>query len=212
MNKPLVSCLMLTHNKLEPFKLSLDCYNKQTYENKELIIVNSGSDEYFTSVSKILPKRKDIKHIKVKNGDLFVGDLRNISIDNASGDYLCTFDDDDIHAPNRIEFQMSYIFKYKNIHGTLLKNFNVNFLNTVYCCSFYQGLHPSLLVKRNHLKYPSLNRHEDTEYIDMLHNEFNILVIDNISNIYTYCYHNDNISGKAHFEYIINNHKRFIGG
>ena len=78
--KPLVSCLMLTMPGREKWReLALECFDAQTYPNRELLIVNG-------------PKR--------------IGEKRNIGCGQAEGEIICHWDDDDWSAPTRIADQV----------------------------------------------------------------------------------------------------------
>ena len=86
---------MLTYNRYELFTKSLQYFLDQTYENKELIIVNSGNQEYFDKIQLLVKNYSNIKHIHhIKNENETVGHLRNLSLDNATGEYIAVFDDD----------------------------------------------------------------------------------------------------------------------
>ncbi len=100
--KPLVSCIMPTHNRRSLLVLSLDCFQAQQYSNKELIVVDDGSDPVADAVRDLefvryiaLPKRTTI------------GRKRNLACESARGSIIAHWDDDDWYAPHRLSVQVA---------------------------------------------------------------------------------------------------------
>jgi glycosyltransferase involved in cell wall biosynthesis len=80
MTTPLISCLIVTQEGRQPLlEKALDCLSKQTWKNHEAVIVH---DEGQT-----------------------LGALRNLTIQQAKGEILCQWDDDDLYHPERLEAQ-----------------------------------------------------------------------------------------------------------
>jgi len=207
-DSPLVSCLMLTYNRFRPFKKAFECFIRQTYPNKELIIVNSGAKRYHKKVHKFVQKYMAVYDIKytycpIKNPT--IGELRNCGLQYCQGEYVIGFDDDDIHHPMRITRQMDLCLK-SNIQGTLLKNFTAKIGWKEYKCSILHGLEGTLLFKnpRGKVEYTEMNQGEDTDFISKLKNNgYNIAVIDESFDMYKYMYHRTNTVGKKHFKKMI---------
>src|SRR5882762_9182892 len=103
---PLVSCLCVTKNKLYQLKRAVNCFYGQSYARKELVIVYEGNK---TEASKWISHLKDPK-IKVVHVSvipkLSLGELRNISIAHAKGEYFCQWDDDDWYHRDRVKIQL----------------------------------------------------------------------------------------------------------
>ena len=96
---PLISCLCPTKNGPSMVKRAIECFNSQTYPNKELILVTDERNIYLDVLESLAGG--DIKLVKAPRGSV-IGKLRNISVDNASGEYIATWDDDDISFENRL--------------------------------------------------------------------------------------------------------------
>ena len=47
---PLISCLMLTRGRLVPTRFAIDCYRRQTWPNRELVIVCDDPDSELPDV------------------------------------------------------------------------------------------------------------------------------------------------------------------
>lgn len=201
---------MLTYNRLEYAKASIDCFLSQTYENKELIVYNSGSQLYKTQLNDYIASQESdkIKHIYAhkKQSDT-IGDIRNGSIKNASGFYLCTWDDDDLFSRQRIESQVYFLEKF-NADFCMFTNFVIRLPNKDrYNVSYERGFEPSLIFKANDLSYPSLNKGEDCFFIKELEKKYKKVLVDNDFNDYIYTSNKNNVSGEQHFLGIIKRHK-----
>lgn len=107
---PLVSCLMPTCDRLSLAQRAVACFQKQTYPNKELVIVDDGADgrlgEWIASLhdSRLRYTRSRGKEKKI------LGELRNLALENAQGEYIALWDDDDLSHPRRLALQMQMMF------------------------------------------------------------------------------------------------------
>ena len=109
-----VSVLMLTYSYTKHLFDAIECFLSQTYDNKELILLDSGSTTHYEYVSERLrrmgKRAEGIRHVYVSNSDFnTVGDLRNFAIRLCSGEYVCIYDDDDLMSNNRIERQLKFL-------------------------------------------------------------------------------------------------------
>lgn len=113
-SSPLISCLMVTSaskKRMGHLKLSITSYLSQTYKNRELVIVLDNPEEkdrkqllsYISSL-----ERTDIRCIS-PDGKRSLGALRNLSMDNAAGQILCQWDDDDLSHPERVKTQVQFL-------------------------------------------------------------------------------------------------------
>lgn len=100
---PLVTCVCLTtHPKRAAFLPdALRSYRQQTYEPRELLVVNDG--EPLTS------QADDVRVINLPRRDTRwrIGEKRNVGIRLARGEYLATWDDDDLSFPTRLAEQVA---------------------------------------------------------------------------------------------------------
>jgi glycosyltransferase involved in cell wall biosynthesis len=76
------------------------CFVEQTYLPRELLILNEGEETIGVEAGNI----REIRIEKVATRTL--GDLRNLALELAYGDWLIQWDDDDWYGPERIEAQM----------------------------------------------------------------------------------------------------------
>lgn len=89
--KPLVCCLTSTYGRLSKLNEVVTCFLEQDYENKKLIILNNHPS----------PLTCDFPNVTVYNEPLYptLGDCRNRLADLADGDFVRTWDDDDLYLP-----------------------------------------------------------------------------------------------------------------
>jgi len=98
---PLVSCIMPTWNRKEFIAAAIDCWMKQDYPNKELIIFDD-SDE---AIKSLIPKIPAIRyHRRKQRAD--IGSKRNQCCELGKGEIICHWDDDDWSDSHRISDQV----------------------------------------------------------------------------------------------------------
>jgi glycosyltransferase involved in cell wall biosynthesis len=158
-SRPLISALLLTGRCPERYPLArvaIDCFIKQTWPNKELVIINHGK----TKLSNGDPRIVEI--FTEKGPGVTLGDLRNMSIEAAMGEWCIQWDDDDWHHPTRMETQLKVAKK----DG--LSTFDWQIRCNLYDGSaFYDfmpgGQHMSILFHRSvPQRYEKLEVREDT--------------------------------------------------
>jgi glycosyltransferase involved in cell wall biosynthesis len=108
--EPKVSALMVTafaESRRAFLVRSLESYCRQTYANRELVVVTDGDLGAREALAAILRGlgRTDIELVAVE-GTRTLGALRNVSLGRARGDVVCQWDDDDLYHPARIEEQV----------------------------------------------------------------------------------------------------------
>jgi len=101
---PLVSCVMPTFNRRAFIPLALASFRGQTYPNKELIVVDDGSD----SVADLVAGEPDVRCIRVAQR-MSIGAKRNLGCREARGEIIAQWDDDDWYAPDRLAQQVAPI-------------------------------------------------------------------------------------------------------
>jgi hypothetical protein len=100
--QPLVTCIMPTWNRGKFVPAAIACWMEQTYQNKELLIIDDGDEP----VRKLVPKVPGIRYVRLKE-KLTTGAKRNRCCELAKGEIICHFDDDDWSAPDRIADQVA---------------------------------------------------------------------------------------------------------
>jgi glycosyltransferase involved in cell wall biosynthesis len=111
-----ISCVMPTQNRRQFIGAAIDSWQKQTYENRELIILDDGEDSIEDVIEKIDDKRIGYYRLDYR---VTTGKKRNLVNAIASGKWICHFDDDDWSAPERIEYQMDRL----RVMGSIITGF-----------------------------------------------------------------------------------------
>jgi len=98
---PLISCCTATYGRLSKLNEAITCFLKQDYENKELIILNNHP----------FPLKCNFPNIKIYNEPIYptLGDCRNRLIELVNGDFIRTWDDDDLYMPHTLSQGIKYI-------------------------------------------------------------------------------------------------------
>ncbi len=94
---PLVSCIMPTRNRREFVKQSLAYFQRQTFKDTELIVLDDGED----SVADLCTIDARIRYIR--STPVCIGTARNLACEAARGSIIVHWDDDDWQAPVRIQ-------------------------------------------------------------------------------------------------------------
>src|SRR5262249_13990002 len=110
---PLISCLMVTLDRLTLAKRAIRSFAAQSYPERELVIVTDGTDTFRQSLERYIAALELDKVRFVTLGDerLTLGRLRNISMDAAEGEILCQWDDDDYSHPERLIVQAGHMLR-----------------------------------------------------------------------------------------------------
>lgn len=201
-NAPMVSCLMLTRDRVRQAKLAVRLYRRQTWLNRELVVIDSSVDGTFAEWIASLGD-PSIRLIKVdRAAEITLGELRNLSVAEARGAYICQWDDDDLHHPARIEAQMTAL-KAADARVCLLLRELVWFPSGArLAISRERGHEHSLICEKAILPpFPALPRGEDTPVMRALlaSQPFTLL---NLPELYVYVVHGSNTWGESHMDTI----------
>jgi glycosyltransferase involved in cell wall biosynthesis len=99
---PLVSCIMPTGGRPDFVRLAVEKFEAQGYPEKELIVLDSGSPP----VEHLVRGRAGVRYFFLDRPDTTVGEKRNIACSLARGAVICSWDDDDWYAPDRLRCQV----------------------------------------------------------------------------------------------------------
>ena len=117
--RPLVSCIMPTFNRRAFFPRAVHCFLSQNYPHTELVVVDDGTDP----IADLLPSDTRVRyfrHHKKQN----VGTKRNFACEQAHGEYIFHWDDDEWYGPSRIQRQLEAMQQSKaRITGTSIAFF-----------------------------------------------------------------------------------------
>lgn len=100
---PLVSILIPAYNFEKYIKSTIESALDQTWENKEIIVIDDGSTDNTYGIAKQF-ESKILKVITQENSGACVA--RNRALSLAQGDFIQWLDADDLLAPDKIEMQL----------------------------------------------------------------------------------------------------------
>lgn len=111
-NKPLVSIIIPCYNDWQYIEQSVNSALNQSYSNKEVIVVDDGSD-FRTKV--VLAKLESKIRKLIVQENLGQSTARNVGIKEAEGEYILTLDSDDYFEPSFCEKAISMFLNNGNI-------------------------------------------------------------------------------------------------
>lgn len=110
-NKPVVSVIIPTYNRVHLLRRAIQSVLNQTYQDFEIIIIDDGSIDNTEEVVKKFQEQdkrvRYIKHEENKGGSA----ARNTGIKNAKGKYIAFLDSDDEWLPTKLEKQIELFRK-----------------------------------------------------------------------------------------------------
>lgn len=159
-----MTCLCLTRNRREWLPKAIKCFQKQTYANRELLILADGDD-----VRDLVPDDDRIRLVHLE-GHPQVGDKRNIGCELARGDIVAHWDDDDYSAPGRLADQLQRLSESgKAVTGYYSMRFTDGGRWWMYRGHQYYALGTSLLFRRDWWmknRFPLLHIGEDNGFVN----------------------------------------------
>jgi glycosyltransferase involved in cell wall biosynthesis len=166
---PLVTCIMPTFNRRAFVPLAVGNFLRQDYPNKELIIVDDGSDE----VSDLSKGHACVRYLRLGT-KTSIGAKRNIACGEARGQLIAHWDDDDWYAPDRLRYQAAPILSGEADLTGLINTFVLELpvgafwtvLPHLHRRMFVGDVHGGTLVYRRAIfergvRYPNSNLAED---------------------------------------------------
>jgi glycosyltransferase involved in cell wall biosynthesis len=98
---PLVSCIMPTADRRRFVTQALECFRRQDYSPRELIVVDDGDDP----VGDLVDGEPDVRYLRLERRRS-LGAKRNLACEAARGAIIAHWDDDDWSADWRLRYQV----------------------------------------------------------------------------------------------------------
>lgn len=200
-----ITCICVTKNRVEALKKAIDCFRAQTYANKEMLIVYDRAD----IATDLFVKELNVSNIigyQYNHDDnlLTLGDVRNIAIQQASGEFFCIWDDDDWYHKSRLSLQMKYLKESGKKASVLLYLLLYDQVNGRAYVSLPRPWEATVLCHKNYalnhkVFYSSHQIEEDRSFIRRLV-DLDALCPVIQPQLYVYNYTGRNTWGEAHFE------------
>lgn len=90
-------------NRDKKFIRAVNSFKKQTYQNKELVIVSDGCELTIDLYNRFFSNDANIKLIQIPKQQLYSGEMRNVALSLVDGDIISYLDSDDILGPNHLQ-------------------------------------------------------------------------------------------------------------
>lgn len=112
-SNPLVSIIIPVYNGSNYLKEAIESALGQTYKNIEILVINDGSNDKGLTHNLAISFGDKIKYYKKENGG--VASALNFGISKMNGEYFSWLSHDDIYKPEKIERQITFFNKNKEI-------------------------------------------------------------------------------------------------
>lgn len=112
MSRPIVTIAIASFNNGSYIERCLDSVLNQTYSDLEILVVDDGSkDDTMHRLQKYTDEQR-IRIVAKENGGLST--VRQMALDQASGEYICFIDADDYLAPSYVERMLNKLIEDKS--------------------------------------------------------------------------------------------------
>ncbi|PYP85743.1 MAG: hypothetical protein DMF61_15535 [Blastocatellia bacterium AA13] len=98
---PFVSCIMPTFNRRRFVPRAIYYFLSQDYPEKELLILDDGVE----SAADLIPDDPCVRYVRLEGREV-LGRKRNLACEEARGDIIAHWDDDDWMARSRLSYQV----------------------------------------------------------------------------------------------------------
>jgi glycosyltransferase involved in cell wall biosynthesis len=114
-----VSIIIPYYNSGHTILRALDSVKNQSFKDYEIIVINDGSkDDSEGIVKQYISDNKELKIKRLKQSNKGPAIARNNGMKIAKGEYIAFLDSDDSFEPNKLEVQIEYMEKNKEIFIT----------------------------------------------------------------------------------------------
>jgi glycosyltransferase involved in cell wall biosynthesis len=87
----------------QKFVRAVNSFKKQTYQNKELVIVSDGCPLTVELYNRFFSNDSNIKLLQIPKQPLYSGEMRNVALKLVDGDIISYLDSDDLLGPNHLQ-------------------------------------------------------------------------------------------------------------
>lgn len=188
MSKPLVSIIMPAYNAERYISEAIKSIIQQIYTNWELIIIEDCStDKTYDEIMKHTDNRITVIRNQENKGIAY---STNIGLDRSKGKYIALLDDDDLALNNRLEVQVQYLERNKEIDVLGSRSIEVDENNELLTYCDIPKKNPKYI--KAHLLFDMVNFTNSSLMIRRsLIERNNIRIHDNCYGIQDFCFYID---------------------
>jgi glycosyltransferase involved in cell wall biosynthesis len=196
---PLISCLMPTKNRFEQAKMAVASYRRQTWPNRELIVLDQNPDDRLGQWIATLGDQS-IRYTHMPGLAEPLGTIRNRTVQMSSGALLCVWDDDDMQHPARLEIATAAMSASKAAACVLVREVvwmpqkrRIGLRQARFYCN-------TLLAMRGvGVHYPPIQRGEDMVALQAILAKNRVIWLD-LPELYVYVVHGRNTWDEVNME------------
>jgi len=211
----MISCLMVTFDRLALAKLAIRSYAEQSYADRELVVVTDGEERFRSALTSYADDLgiAGVRVIYPGSSGLTLGALRNISMDSARGDILCQWDDDDYSHPDRLAIQARHMLA--QAAGASFFTDHLQYIEPEGFLSWIDWtmdgrseglmqLAPGTLMMHRDARFrypesgPDARRGEDWVFMEAVHAAVPVAPLTGSGHLYLYRYHGRNTHSREH--------------
>lgn len=200
----LVSCLMVTADRLDLARRSVNCFVNQHHVKRELIVVDDGTEDYGPML-RAAHAFAPVRHIKLSSRTRrSLGELRNIAVEAARGAWCMQWDDDEWYHPDRIGRQLGAALA----SGTGASALRWTLMQVPTADGFLRfrastgiATPGTILFRRASQRYPALARNEDGIFLRDVRKHHGLAILGReSSHLFVRIFHGSNTWDRRHFE------------
>jgi glycosyltransferase involved in cell wall biosynthesis len=212
---PGVSCLMVTLDRLTLAKRSIRSFAAQRYEDRELLIVTDGSEVFRRALENYVAALglERVRFFYPEGDGLTLGRLRNVSMEEARGELICQWDDDDYSHPDRLAVQAGHMLGESAAACFLTDHLQFIEEQRMLCWIDWtvdgtlEGtarLAPGTLLMHRDARFrypedgPFARQGEDSIFLETLYHSAPVAHLSGAGHLYLYQYHGRNTFSREH--------------
>ena len=199
---PLVSCVMITANRRRLCRRAVLCFQRQTYPQRELVVIDDGEQDLSELFTGLPPQQVTYCRI-AKRAEATLGALRNLALEVAKGEVIAQWDDDDWYHPERLERQLTAILAGHDaccLSATLMHLNHRRFATRPYVGLLRNGVPGSIVHRLDpRARYPDRRIGEDTAFLRHWLDRRYARLPATDAHLFIRCFHGTNSWTRKHF-------------
>lgn len=206
MQPGLVSCLTVTKHRRDMLPRAVTCFQRQSYPDRELVVVNDAEDGTREYVAALRDER--IVYVRPEQVDVRLGELRNVALAHARGKYVAQWDDDDWHHPDRLAEQVAHL-EEAGADICLLRRWTLAWPErNLFLRSKRRPWEGTMVARRERLPtYEAVSHGEDSAFVEACRRRGQKVCLLDRPELYLYVVHGRNTYAADHFaDNIFNTH------